>query len=137
MSSTLVRAILEQTLKNMDAVFDNQTAWENYAFSPVQNVPYQQVNLLLAQPDNPEQSANGFYREQGIFQITLNYPLQAGPADAQARAELLRSTFKRGTSFTSGAVTVTIDRTPEISPGRIDGDRWMVPVKIRFYSNVG
>jgi hypothetical protein len=79
---------------------------------------------------------DGFYREQGIFQITLLYPLQAGTATAAARAQLIRTTFKRGLSMTSGTIKVKVMATPEISSGRVDGDRFSVPVKIRWQADI-
>ncbi|MFZ2407006.1 MAG: phage tail terminator-like protein [Methylobacter sp.] len=132
MSIISVRAALETALNAMTPSLS--TCWENTPHTAVAGTPYQQVYLLVAEPENPTMG-DGFYREQGILQITLMYPLQTGSATAAARAELIRTTFKRGTSFTSGAVTVRINRTPEISPGRVDGDRFAVPVKIRWFSD--
>ena len=133
MSLESVRIALETKLNAMSPAL--ATAWENAPYTPVVGTPYQQVWLLPATPDN---SALGddYYREQGIFQITLMYPLQTGPAAAIARAELIRAAFKRGTSMTSGAATVIVDRTPEIGIGRVDGDRWAVPVKVRWYAGI-
>ena len=68
--------------------------------------------------------------------VSLAYPLGAGPSAATTRAELIRSTFYRGASFTSGGVTVTISRTPEIAPGRVEEDRWVVPVRVRFHAHI-
>jgi hypothetical protein len=133
MSIINVRAALETKLNGMTPALP--TVWENTPYTPVVGTPYQQAWLLPATPDNPT-LGDGFYREQGIFQITLMYPLQAGSAAAAARAELIRTTFKRGTSMVSGAVTVRIDKTPEISSGRVDGDRFAVPVKIRWFAGI-
>jgi len=129
---TSIRAALETALNGMTPAISY--AWENKAFIPLAGTPYAKVNLLPAQPDNSEYGSN--YVEQGIFQITLMYPLQTGPADAAARAELLRTTFARGNSFVSGGITVIINKTPEISLGSVDGDRWAVPVKIRWFAYV-
>lgn len=132
MSSKLIRQALETALKVVSTGF--QTAWENAPFTPSANTPYQRVNLLFAQPDNPEYGTG--YRAQGIFQITLMYPLLTGTKDSTDRAELLRETFKRGESFTVNGVTVVIDRTPEIVAGSRDNDRWMVAVKIRWHADI-
>jgi hypothetical protein len=128
-----VRAALESRLNNMANPIS--TAWENAPFTPVAGTPYQAVYLMTATPENPTMG-DGFYREQGIFQVSLFYPLQAGPAAAAARAELIRTAFKRGTALTSGAVTVRISRTPEIGQGRVDGDRWHVPVKCTYFAGI-
>lgn len=70
------------------------------------------------------------------MQVKLMYPLQAGTATAAARAQLLRTTFTRGNTFSSGGVTVMTHRTPEIQPGTTEGDRYAINVIIRFYANI-
>jgi len=132
MSIGSVRAALEAKLNGITPAL--ATAWQNAPYTPVAGTAYQQVFLLPATPSNPT-LGDGFYREQGIFQITLMYPIQAGSSAAETRAELIRTAFKRGTSMTSGGVTVKVEATPEISQGRVDGDRWAVPVKVRWFSD--
>jgi hypothetical protein len=127
-----VRAALETLLNTMSPSL--ATAWENVAYEPVIGTAYQQVNLLLASPENPEMNGAG-YREIGFMQITLKYPLANGPGDADSRAAALRTTFARGTSATSGSTTVVINKTPSIGVGVADGDRWSVAVRIPFFCN--
>lgn len=133
MSITAIRAALETKLNGMTPAL--ATAWENVKYDPVVGTPYQAAYVMPASPDNPT-LGDGFYRAQGIFQVSLFFPVQAGALTAETRAELIRTTFKRGTTMTSGAVKVVVDRTPEIGQGRVDGDRWMVPVKIRWSCGV-
>lgn len=128
MSSVIIRQLLEQAIPSLP------TAWENDEFVPQDGVAYQQINILWAKPENP--SYKGFHRERGYMQITLQYPSGVGSGDANTQAELIRSRFPLGKSFTSGQITVTVSGTPAISPGRNDGDRWAVPVKIPFFANV-
>ena len=124
-----IRAALETALSGMTPAL--ATAWENVAFAPpASTVAYQKAYLMPATPDNIEYGAT--YIEQGIFQVTLAYPIQTGTNAAMARAELLRTAFKRGNSFTSSGVTVRIMRTPEVSAGTVEGDRFTLPVKCRF-----
>ena len=129
MSIVKVRAALETALNGMSPALS--TAWENNAFvPPVSTTPYQKAFVMPATPDNPEYGSS--YSENGIFQVTLMFPLQTGTNAVAERAELLRTTFFRGASFINSGVTVNITRTPEISAGTVDGDRFSVPVKIRF-----
>lgn len=124
-----VRAALEIALNAMTPAI--ATAFENSAFTPPSSsTPYQKAFVLFADPDNSEFSQS--HTEQGIFQITLQYPLQSGTKDAATRAELIRTTFARGASFTNGGIVTKIQRTPTIGQGSVDGDRWSVPVKCRF-----
>jgi hypothetical protein len=133
MSIVSIRAALQTKLNAMTPAL--ATAWENAPYTPVEGTPYQAAYVMPASPENPTMG-DGFFRMVGIFQINLFYPLQAGTATAEARAELIKSTFERGTSMTSGGVTVVANKTPEISQGRADGDRWMIPVKIRWYADI-
>jgi hypothetical protein len=77
------------------------------------------------------------YTEQGIFQVNLFYPKDAGPGDAQARAELIRTKFPFAASLVNGGVTVNIINTTEIGPARPEDDRFMVPVKVRWSARIG
>lgn len=132
MSIIKIRAALETALNGMQPPL--ATAWENMGFNPTAGTAYQQVNLLLAEPENVEYGSH--HRESGYMQVKLMYPLQVGTATVAARAELLRTTFYRGASFTNGGVTVIIERTPNVSGGMVEGDRYAVPVKIRFFANI-
>lgn len=133
---TLVRAALETALNAMTPAL--ATVWQNMPYTPVVGTAYQEVFLMPATPANPT-FGNSYYREQGVMQINLCYPIQTGAGAAEARAELIRATFKRGTSFTSGAVTVIIETTPEIMQGRREGDNnetWCVPVRVRWFAGI-
>lgn len=133
MSQVKIRAALETALAAMTPALS--TAYENVAFTPVPGTPYQRAFLLPAEPDNPE-AGHVVHIARGIFQVNLMYPLQAGDSTARTRAELIRTTFYRSRSFTSGGVTVSVEKTPEAGQGTPDGDRWMIPVKIRFVSQI-
>jgi hypothetical protein len=114
-------------------VIANLTAWENMNFpKKASQVPYQKVWLLAAQPENPT-FGGGHYREVGIMQITLVYPMQLGTGDAVARADLIRSTFPRGASFSNSGVVVNINRTPEIFPGTIAEESYELPVRVSYW----
>jgi hypothetical protein len=131
MSSILIRAALETGLNAMTPAL--ATAWENAAFTPT-TAAYQSVALLFAAPDNISYGAG--FTEQGIMQVDLSYPQETGPAAAYTRAELIRSTFARGETFSSGGVSVIIQRTPEILPGRNEGSRYILPVRVRFFAHL-
>lgn len=133
MSIALVRTALEAKLNAIAPAL--AIAWQNVGYTPVTGTPYQACFLLPAIPSNPT-LGDGFYREQGIFQISLFYPLLTGAQDAETRAQLIRTAFKRGTAMTSGSVSVLVDTTPEIGQGRADDDRWHIPVKIRWSAGI-
>lgn len=133
MSAVTIRAILETALSAMSPSLP--TAWENTKFTPAPETAHQRVYLLLAQPQMLEMSWK-LHRERGFMQVSLCYPLDAGPSAAATRAELIRTTFYAGRDLTSGGITVTIDGTPEIAPAMVEDDFYVLPVKVRFYSHV-
>lgn len=128
MTIIAIRTALESALDAMTPAL--ATAWENVEFTPTPGTEYQRASLLFAMPDDSE--IQGRAVERGIFQVDLLYPINNGTGDVAARAELLRQTFYPGRSLVSGATTVTIQKTPDIAPAHVDGDRYFVPVSIRF-----
>ena len=133
MSQSTIRAALELALASLAPAID--TAWQNVPYTPVTGRPYQAAYLLPAEPNN-HSMGDGSRQESGIFQVSLMYQPGQGTSAAGARAEMIRDLFHRGAGFTKGDLTVQIERTPEIADGRADDDRWMVPVKIRYFCNL-
>ena len=133
MSQPTIRAALESALASIKPAID--TAWQNMPYKPVVDRHYQAVYLLPAEPNNYSMG-DGSRQERGIFQVSLLYPSGQGTTGAGARAEMIAALFRRGASFTKNGITVQIERTPEIADGREDDDRWMVPVKIRWFCNL-
>lgn len=133
MSVVKIRIALETALAAMTPAIS--ISYENAAFQSTTGVPYQSPFLMVATPDNSV-IGNGYYREQGIFQITLAYPIQQGTSPSISRAVLIQQTFARGNVFANGGVNVRIMKTAEIGQGVIDDDRWRVPVKIRWTAEI-
>lgn len=133
MSIVNIRTALESRLNTMSPAL--ATAWESVPFTPVTGTPYQQVNLLVNEAQNPT-IGGSMYRQIGIFQITLCYPPGTGAKAAASRAELVRDHFPRGLGLSSGGINVLIDRTPSIAPAMIDGDRYRIPVSVYFSADI-
>lgn len=118
------------------SVVADLTAWENMFFPVAANtVPYQEAKLIPGRPEDVTMG-NGYRREFGIFQVTLVYPLQQGTGEASDRAELIKSTFPRGASFSNGGIVVKIDMTPEVMPGYPTDDSYRIPVRIYYYADI-
>ena len=133
MSLFLVAQAMEALLATVSTGVE--TANENQSYAPKTGVPYQQIYLIPAEPSNPSMGSN-FYREQGIFQVTLRYPFGAGSGAALTQAELIKATFRRGMSMVAGGQITIVDRTPAIMPHVIDGDRYCLSVRVRFYADI-
>lgn len=131
MSLVAIRAALETALDGMSPAL--ATAWEDdEAYTPTIGTAWQAVYLLGADA-RPLELSGKWHEEPGVFQINLFYPLGAGPAAVETRAELIRTTFKHGSEFTASGVTVTVSNVPTIS--KIDDPAWAArAVKVPFYS---
>jgi hypothetical protein len=111
------------------------TAWEGAYFKPLAGVAYQRAYLLPATPENPSYG-NSLIRETGMFQIMLNYPTGLGTLAVTTRAELIRSTFKRGAVFSADGVDVKILKTPAIIGGHPVDEYFVVPVVIEYQADI-
>lgn len=135
MSDLLIRQALETRLAALVPALE--TAHENMKFTPKDGTPYQRVDFLPAEPENP--TIDDFRRFLGVMQVTLLYPIGGGVGTAMERAEAIRAHFPRRLSLSSGGIVVTIHRTPYIMPGFRDvrdENRWAVPVRVPYFSNV-
>ncbi|PZR36489.1 phage tail terminator-like protein [Caulobacter segnis] len=129
MSFASVRAALETALNGIAPPLS--TAWENTAFTPVVGTPYQRAVIIPAAPANDE--IGRAYNERGIFQVSLHFPPNTGPAAAYVRADLIRATFYRGATFPKDGITVQVVGTPTILPPQDDDQgRYVLPVSINF-----
>ncbi len=114
---------------------DLPISWENHTFKPEADKPYQEVFFLFAEPDNPTMG-DDFYRQRGIFQVTLRYPQNNGSRDAALRADAIRNTFHRGLSVAANDVTTIVDTTPQIGNGVNVENRYVVVVRVRFHADI-
>lgn len=133
MSIQKIRSALETRLKNITPAM--AVAFENVAFTPTPGVPYQRSNLL---PNTPEDSQLGSttYFERGILQITLCFPMGNGPSACESRAQVIKDAFKRGTTLTESGVTVMVTNAPSVSSASVDGDRFCIPISIRWQAQI-
>ena len=112
------------------------SAFENVPFNPQTGVAYQRLNLLPAQTENPTMG-DGFERHVGLLQVTLFYPLNAGPGPAETRARVIRTLFKRGTAMVDGTSRVLIIRSPFNGPAFVlDGSWFALPVSIPYQGDI-
>lgn len=124
---------IRQALETEIATFiDLPIANENVNFSaPIG--PYASTDLLFAEPfDSGYKDSDVLQR--GYIQITLHYPTGQATGEADAKAELVRSTMKRGNSYLWAGQVINVERTPEITGGQVENGRYTKRVRIRFYS---
>jgi hypothetical protein len=111
------------------------TAWPNVTFDPDNRVPWQKVNVVFSQPSEPTVGSD-YYQEIGFLQVTLYYPLLQGDGPATSRAELIRNTFKKGTSVVKDDVTVQFNKVAQILEGVPTDEQYIVVVRVPFYANI-
>jgi len=112
------------------------TAWQNIPFTqPAANTPWQQVWIPSSDAENPTMGDN-FYRIHSYFQIDLMYPLLKGTAAIDTRIGIIKSTFKRGESFTNGGITVKIENTPNVVDYGPDGNFYKKCIKVRYWADI-
>jgi hypothetical protein len=133
MSTLSIRQAFETRLATLSPALS--TAYENVDFVPVTGTAYQRVNLLPAQPDNSTMGQS-FYREQGLFQVMLCYPLNNGTATIQARAEAVKTLFKRGVTMEEDGLRIHVINTPKVSAGFKDNDRYCIPITIYYIADI-
>lgn len=133
MSLANIRSALESAVDGMTPSL--VTVHQGESYDPVIGTPYAAIYLLPALPENPTMG-DGFYREAGILQVTLNYPAGEGTADATARAEAIRALFRRGATFGYGGTVVQVDRTPAITDGEGNEGFIAVIVRVRWYADI-
>ena len=131
MSLIKIRAALETTLNNISPAV--ATAWENVKYAPVVNTPYQLV-YLKAIPENPNFGIKTRY--QGLLYVRLMYPQSGGVNAITARAEMILTAFRRGTTHIKDSVECVITQTPEFNTEGNDGDRFAGLITIKFHTNL-
>jgi hypothetical protein len=133
MSLESIRAALEKKLKTVRPIIS--TAWEHRKFTPKVRTPYQSVYVMWADPENPA-VGNGMYRQRGIFQVSLFYPLGKGSKDIESMADTLRSTFYRGLTMTEDSINVVIAKTPAISHQPNEDAYSVKMVRVEFFAEI-
>jgi hypothetical protein len=91
--------------------------------------------VIPFKPEEPTQGV-GYYQEHGVFQVTLVYPVGIGVGAIAARAEVIRSAFKKGSTFVNSGLTVTISDTPELGNFAAVADSFSLPVKISYLAHI-
>lgn len=138
MSQTNIRAALDTRLLSVPGgIAAAWTAWDNRGLkaAPAITQPYQIASLLPANPDTPGLSEQTTIHA-GIYQVLLMMPINAGPLAGETAAQLVVNHFYAGLPLTYGGQTIRIRGTPEIAGSYVSGERYAVPVSVRYNSIV-
>lgn len=70
--------------------------------------------------------------DQGLFQVMVHWPRNAGIIAPSEAAELVKAHFAKGTSLTSGSTTVKLTREPWAGSPLIGDHEVMIPVTVAW-----
>lgn len=110
------------------------TAYEGLSFTPTTST-YQRLQFKINSPDDPV-LGTGYSRERIEMQIFVNAPTNKGTGEVLARAELLRTHFKKGLTIPEDGILIHVLKTPQISGTIAVGDRIICPVLINVTAEV-
>lgn len=111
------------------------TSFEAIEFNPPVDLMYQRCQFLIMPPDDSS-FPTGYYRERVQMQVFVADTLGHGTTAANERAELIRSTFFRGLSYTENSIHIRVLETPKIQSAFVSQDRVIVPVMIDLNCDV-
>lgn len=124
-----IRAALDTRLFTLPGNWP--TIFEGEDYSPVVDVAYQMAYLLPRRTQNPTLTER-LRDDGGVYQISLYFPRGADTGTCDLRAGQIVAHFPAGLMLNSGIIMVRIEGTPAIGAGMPSGDRWLVPVSIRY-----
>jgi len=126
-----VRHVFEYTLANTSGL-PTSIAWENIQFTPATGTPYLSTLLLPTYRRPAVRGLSPQQRYQGLFQVNIFVPHQAGPSVADGYAETILSTFNATTDLTYNSVTVPIEYA-ERTQGMVKEPWYHVVCNIGWY----
>ncbi len=119
-----IRADLRATLMAIGSL-PTQFAPENRKFDPVNGDPFVEEAMI---PVQERPAATGTIEQQGIYQVTLVYPVQSGTKVPEDIIDDILAAFPPASSH---GATVRVDRS-ERGRAFFDGPYYRLPVSIRW-----
>lgn len=134
MSQSAIRAALEAPLATWAAAQNPPlpVAWENVALDAQGR--HIRASLLPAQTLSFDLLGK-HRRFQGIFQLTLVMPTNAGMRDTEALVAGIGALYPNAARFTSGGISVLIAKPASAAPPLVDDGQLAVPVSIRYQAD--
>lgn len=102
-------------------------------FDGPDDVPYLEALFLPNRTDTRSLSTNGSQRHEGLLQVCVMWPrARNAPIDGHELAGEVEAYFAKGTTLTSGAFQLRIDRAPWVSAYLQEPTRLRIPVTIPY-----
>lgn len=107
---------------------------ENSAiYRPTIGTPYCRATLLPAQPLVGELGVGGRTEFQGLYQVDLFYPINAGTTLAEAMVDAVLSVFPRGTVIMQAGINIQVKLAYRLV-ARSEPPWFIVPVSVSWWS---
>lgn len=107
------------------------SVYENKSYTPINDVPFQELYILPS--DNTSEYINETtYNMEGLFQISLNYPVNQGRTAATDRATLYMNLFPKNTKLTYDGLLVRQVGIPQVANLGVVGDRYKIVLRVQF-----
>lgn len=90
------------------AGFPSQVAYENVMFTSTVGTPYARMTLM-PQLGRPFSVSSDVKRHDGLFQVDIFYPANAGTALAEAAADAVRDALSAAKRLAAGSDILAID----------------------------
>lgn len=110
-------------------------AWPGVEFTPPSAGNFLRAMLIEATPDVATLGDSGYNRHSGILIVFVHAVTGIGEIVAKQIASQVAAHFKRGTDISRNGQVVRIVQPPGVGGSIIDGDRLIVPVRIRWFAD--
>ncbi len=110
-----------------------RVGWEGISFRPAADAIHLEDHLLPGRTGGPVLS-NAVAEHVGIYQVDVDAPASAHPADVRRLADAVMAAFPRGAVLMEEGVRVTIRGHPSRGPLLPGDGRQKVPISITYHS---
>lgn len=107
-------------------------AWPTVPFAPPAGTPYIDVTHLPNRNSRIVLKGSGPHWRQGILQLTVVTPLNAGAPQATALAGSIAELFPAGLDLFEDGIRIRIQQAPDVLPGDKTDVSWDVVVSVRW-----
>lgn len=128
-----IQAALIKSYQATGLTSDDLTGWPNRKFSPPDAQFHAYFSIDFGDIGVRSFGVGGTDGTEGFAQVLLCYPLGSGTVQTTRDIATLRQAYRAGTRLESGGTWLTI-RSCSPSPGVPDGEYYVVPVTIRWFS---
>jgi hypothetical protein len=130
MTTSAIRKLLDARLITKSDAYD--VFWEDTPWKPTVGVAHYRTTLLTAAGFTPGALIGSTTFEQGIYQIDVVTPDNAGPAISDAMCDIIAALFPLGLSLASSVRCWIIEKPARGSKGYLEGGWAAVPMSISY-----